>query len=695
MMRKKPDIRLSPNFHSATLGFNIIIIAFILTVLSLGGGKLNIELVLFTTLVCVVLTKSGELILRSSRLTSIKAWLPIAFVVGFVAISLPMMALALMFKLSALEAFWITALPVLGLSVFTSRKYTITPLSSWTDPAITLVFAVMIGILAHIPISSPVFLLDTGILPIWSDYYLHGITIASFGSPFASGGDLMLAGVHRVFYHYAPFMLSAAFQPISSMSGLALSTSLLLPLGLLIAVLGSYGFAVELVGGRLGGLLAITLLILPTPASYFIQSGWFDFYWLLFTAPGSGYAIGVAAVVCASTLAYLKHKDKRVLCFSLLLLGSLVLIRVHMFLLLAPAIAAVMIIDRWHTYRRLLFIIVITALTIMVLALYFSAPLYTLWMEYGKPHDYLNFCLQWSSIYEKMIKPVLTSADNPNLFVQILIVLLAILGIYVVLYPCVFWLGIKRFGFHAQDALPWLLIAIFIALMLFAPVASNGDLTEYKHRHFPLLYVIIVIYTVSSARALAIIYGLNENKLKPWIYTLVTVIFATSILLNWKKNPAQPNLQAMPWGKDYFNLAVTQGLPEAAQYLKTQSKSGDMLAMDASSVTSILHTPVNEFIALSGIPAFIAYSDLKMKRSPCVQNIELNRMSLLQQLSSIDHWTDARKIMQSNDIRWFVLISGQKPKWDPELRFPVFSKHGVSIYDIGHSAKEIFSTLQC
>ena len=77
-----------------------------------------------------------------------------------------------------------------------------------------------------------------GVLPIWNDYFIHGVTIASFGSPFATGGDMELAGVSRGFYHYAPFMIPAAFQAVSGMSGLALSTSLLLPLGLLIAAFG-------------------------------------------------------------------------------------------------------------------------------------------------------------------------------------------------------------------------------------------------------------------------------------------------------------------------------------------------------------------------------------------------------------------------------------------------------------------------
>ena len=238
---------------------------------------------MFSTLVSTVLTKTGELTLQASRLTTIKAWLPTAFVVGFAAISLPMMALTLICNISALTAFVISALSVLSLAIYSSRKAATSSSTNWTDTAIALVLAITIGLLAKNIVSSPATLQNTGELPVWSDYFLHGVIIASFGSPFAAGIDMELAGVSRGFYHYAPFMIPAAFQTVSGMSGLALSTSFLLPLGLLIAAFGSYAFAVEL-GGRVGGLLTLTAIICIPAYSVFIQSGWFDFYWLLFTA---------------------------------------------------------------------------------------------------------------------------------------------------------------------------------------------------------------------------------------------------------------------------------------------------------------------------------------------------------------------------------------------------------------------------
>lgn len=679
-----------------TIVFTLVVSAFVLVMMSLGNGKLTIEVMLFSTVVCAVLTKGGELTLQAFRLTTIKAWLPTAFVVGFVAISLAMVALTLTVNLSALAAFWISALSVLGSSYFASRKARISPTIDWADPVIAVVVAISIAFLAKLPVSSAAALSNTGVLANWSDYFMHGITLASFGSPFVSGVDMELVGVSRAFYHYAPYMIPAAFQPLSGMSGLALSTSFLLPFGLLIAAFGSYAFAVEL-GGRLAGLFALTAIICLPAYSVFIQSGWFDFYWLLFIAPGSGYAIGVSAVVCASTVTYLKGNNSRVLWFTVLLLFSVILIRVHIFMLLAPAIVSVILFHRWQAHIRLLLGIALGAITIVMLAVHFSTYLHALWIEYARPHEYLDFALQWSPFYGQPIK-FLEYPFGITLFAQILVVLAAVLGVYLFLYPLLFLLNVRRVTFHATDALPLLLIMSFIGLMLFAPsLTRNGDFTDYKHRHFLLLYVVIAIYTITYAFTLASSYITNESKFRQWLYGFVTCIFAATIVLNWNSNPARPNVKAMPWGGGFHNQSISPGLLKAAQYIRTHAKPGDVLAMGVSSTVTgpRVITMVDEVVSLTDIPAFIARTDYNMERSQCIREIVIKRLGLLEELSSIANWPDAQKFLQTNGIRWFLVPSGEKQKWDPNLEFTVFSINGISVYDAGHSVGEIFKKPQC
>lgn len=688
----KMKVALPP--HGAAIVFILVIAAFILTMLSLGNGKLTVALASFCALACAVVTMAGELTLRACHLKTNKAWLPMAFVVGFAVVSLPMVAFTLIFNVSALVAFWISAPAILTLSFLARKRADVHISGDWADTAIAIIFAAVIGFLAKIPVSAPETMLSTGILPIWSDYFLHGVTIASLGSPFASVIDMELAGVSISFYHYAPFIIPAAFQAVSGMPGLALSTSLLLPLGLLVAAFGSYSFAVML-GGRLSGILALTAIICLPAFSVFIQSGWFDFYWLLFATPGTGYALGVSAVVCALTVSYMRQQNNNVLWLTLALLASVVLIRVHIFMLLAPAIIAVLLLQRWWKNRLLLLGVSSVVVAIGLLTLLSSTRIHTLWLEHAHPYDYLNIALQWSLIHGQQIHlieyPLITST------VKLMLVLVAVLGIYLIAYPIVLGLGVRRFGFHPADALPLLLVASFIGLMLLAPTAANGDFTEYKHRHFTLLYVVVAIYTVTYLVSLvSSSTDMENNRLKPLMYGLIIFIFPTTIILNWNSNPSRPNVEAMPWASKLDNQRLIPGLLQASQYIVKNARMGDVLATGmSSSTTSDVNSLNIQAVSLTGIPAFLTRPELRMARSQCVREIVMARLAVLRGLSSMDNWPDAKRLLQKNGVRWFLATTAEKPKWDPDLKFSAFTFDSFSVYDSGESVDKQLTKPQC
>ncbi|MBC7488794.1 MAG: hypothetical protein H7240_00895 [Glaciimonas sp.] len=658
-----------------------------LTMLSFGGSQLNILLVACCILLCWVLTTTGELVLRGARITNVSARLPAAFVVGFAAVSLIMVFLNFVITLRALSAFWISCLMVVILALLNRNKFIESHSDQWTDVFIAAMLTVAIGLLTIIPVSGPETMLTTGVLPIWSDYFLHGVTIASLGSIFASGVDMELAGVSISFYHYAPFIIPAAFQAVSGMSGLALSTSFLLPMGLLIAAFGSYVFAVML-GGRLLGLLALTVIVCLPAFSVLIQSGWFDFYWLLFATPGTGYALGVSAIVCTLTVSYLKQKNGNILLLALVLLASVILIRVHIFMLLAPAIVSMLLLNRWWGKRLLILGLTILVVFVGLIILMSSTRIHTFWLEHAHPYDYLNIALQWSLFHGQKINlldyPLVTSA------IKLTLILMAVLGVYLIGFPIALWLSIRRFGFQAKDMLPLLLVASFIGLMLFAPTAANGDFTEYKHRHFTLLYVIVAIYTITYMTSLApSSIDVESSKAKNLVHGLVMIIFTATIILNWNNNPSRPNVEAMPWASKLDNQSVIPGLLQASQYIVKNARRGDVFATNiSSSSTSEVNNLNIQAISLTGIPAFLSRPELRVGRSECVREIVTMRLAVLRELSSMRTWPDAKTLLQQNGVRWFLLTAAEKPQWDPELRVSVFTFDGLSVYDSGEIANK-------
>ena len=509
------------------------------------------------------------------------------------------------------------------------------------------------------------------------------------------GGITELAGVSRIFYHYAPFVIPAAFQTVSGMSGLALSTSLLLPLGLLIAALGIYTFAIEL-GGRVSGLVTLTVIICIPAYSFLIQSGWFDFYWLLLIAPGSGYAIGVSVVVCASTVKYLDKRDFRILWLSLLLLSALVFIRAQMFLLLAPTIIAVVLLQRYRANTNIISRILGVLITIGFLTLHFSASVRTKWTEYAATQAYLNFATNSSSFYGNLLT---ISADLPfglTMLTQVMIILIAVLGIYIFLYPLLFWIKLHSNGFNENDAIPIFLVLFFIGLMLFSPIAKNGDFSEYKHRHFLLLYVIISIYTIYYAIRCVINFEFIVSNLRSIANELVILVISVTIFANWGSNPARPDIEKLPWTGDYHNQHITPGLIEITRYLRINAKEGDVLVMGLLSVlSSDPSTPIVQIVSLTGIPAFVARSDLKIRGSQCVQEVVRKRLSILKELSLMDEWSVARSFLQTNGIRWYISTMGENPKWDLSLKESVFSSNGISVYDAEINSNKILKENKC
>jgi hypothetical protein len=682
--------------EGARVGFYLIISAFMLVMLLIGGGKLSIELALLSLLVCPVLTTAGELTLRVCRLTHIKAWLPMSCVVGFAVISVPMIALTLMVNLSALAAFFICALLVLvsfSLMYFGAKDAPARPAVSWADTVMTLVIAVAIGLLVRVPVMSSVTFMATGVLPIWSDYLLHGVTISAFGSPFATGTDMEWVGVNRIFYHFAPFMLPAAFQPVSGMSGLALSTALLLPLGLLIAAMGSYVLAVEL-GGRRVGLLAFAALLGLPASSFLVQSGWFDFHWMLFVVPGSGYAIGVAAAVCVAILADAKKNDGRVLALGLLLLFSLILIRVQMFMLLAPAVIALVVMHRWHLKPKLVAALALGMVVSIMLLLHFSTPLYALWLSETNTFTYLNGVIGGALLNGRGSPLGLVSSTvGLTMLFQVLLILVAVLGVYCVLYPLALFFSVRRFGFRVMDALPLFVLLSFIGLTLLAPAAYTSDITEYKQRHFLLLYVLVVVYTIYYAVSLVPKDIVDTAIFKRTVAAGAACILVGVVALNWGANPARPSVVAMSWASFAHNQPTTPGLLDSAAYIKAHASPGDVMVIGKPSVGPAQGTAIIDLISLTGVPAYAARA--RMTKSLCIQYILQNRLSVLKTLSAMDNWPDAQRFLQANGIRWVAFPAGGHPNWDTGLKAAAFSSKGMSVYDAGHSASDLFSKLQC
>lgn len=665
--------------------FLLIVGAFVAAELWIGARAFSLALCLFALLAAGVQTLAGALVLRAGGMEGIEARLPAAYCVGFVCLALSMYALTSLFTISALAAFWVcSALVLLAQLIAGDRRGAPRPERRF-DVLVALLLTLAIAVLTREPVASAHTLATTGALPIWSDFFLHGVTISSFGGPFASGIDMELPGVARVFYHYAPFLIPAAFQPVSGLTGLALSTSVLLPMGVLTAALGCYAFAVQL-GGRAAGVLAVSVVAAVPAYRVPLHSGWLDFYWMLLTAPGVGYAIGIAMVVGAVALLYVERGGARAFVFGALLSLSIILVRVHFFMLLAPALALYVGLRHRWAYGRATRIGAGLVLLAVVAAALASPGLRAAFMAHADPFQYLDFALR----YTQFRGHALSLAAEPSaamLVVKAALALVAVLGAYALLYPLLAGAAALRFGWRRSDLLAAFMVLTFVALMLLAPTAGNGDFTEYKHRHFPLLYVIVAVFTVVHAWRLAAGARADSTAFRHGAFVLSLALLAAAALAGRGLNPAKPDVVAMPWGGDFHDQHVAPGLIDAARFMRAQSQVGDVMALGGDAVNGQSRVIV-DLISLTDIPAFLARAELRTLRGGCVARTVAMRTDALGQIARAANWPEARGLLRDNAIRWFVVPAGETVAWDPLRQAAVHSGGGMSVYDAGPRAPE-------
>jgi len=285
---------------------------FILAVLPVGltGGTLSylmaqgvsasLPLVLGTAVVfCYVMFACGSVVLRwlgAGSLSIVAAW-PL----GVITSGLSLWLLTVALNATAATAFAVWGLLVLVLDVSLRRK-SVAPDTNRKDLFAIAICCALTAAWCRGPAATPTALAQGGAFHAWIDYFLHGAVIAEFGDPRAIGrGDIWLADVPKFAYHYGSYLLPAAFQVPLGESGLALATSIWLPIGMLSLAAAAYALGACLAGAPGGIAALVALFVIPDASNYWLQNGFFSFHWNIVSIPGSTYAIaaGLLTVVLA------------------------------------------------------------------------------------------------------------------------------------------------------------------------------------------------------------------------------------------------------------------------------------------------------------------------------------------------------------------------------------------------------------
>ena len=611
-----------------------------------------------------VVMSAGFLLLRAVDAADMPA--PAAWVLGIFATAIALYALVMAFNLLAASAFLIWAAFVGGLSIFFRERSAGASRLERAELLGLLLCAAATVLWCRDLVQVPQVLARDGVLATWTDQFAHGASISQFGDARAAARQAIeLADLPIPLYHYASYMLPAAFAWPLDLPGLPLATSVWVPIGFFTLCAGIYVLGAALAGtaGGVAALAALTLL--PDPANYGLYNALFGYYWYVLAVPGASYAVGVCLLAIAFLHRWAKTRDIRPLAASACLVCGSLLIRLHVFLLAFPAwLLSAAMLTPFIRRRKLAFFAAASAVfTLFVLGFYRSFP------ETGPAlADFLDvthsqqLTLGYTGLY-----PGLMADYGPGVAIPagVLLVFPACLGVFILFYPISALLMRRARGLEAIDFVPVALLVCYLLLVIAAPVPSHGDPTELTQRPFVLLYAVIAIWTAAGFVSwLALQRGVR------WLPLLGLAALSAILVVRFTDRDWR-------WAEDH---QLAQGLPHAASFLRSHWRPGDVLAVQGLKAGPAVTDTAIQLVSMTGMPAYLARPYVQTSRGGRAKQAALERYAALAGVAGEQSVAAALARLRDLGIQWYVVADGAGPRWDPERRHAVFAGGDFAVY---------------
>ncbi|HJT60537.1 MAG TPA: hypothetical protein VJ797_02570 [Burkholderiales bacterium] len=613
-----------------------------------------------------VVMSAGFLLLRAAHATDMPA--PAAWVLGVFATAIAIYALITAFHLLAASAFAIWAAIVAGVGVFVPERSAARRIAPDGLLGLLLCAAATLYWCWDL-VQVPQVLARDGVLATWTDQFIHGAVISQFGDPRAAGRQAIeLADLPIPLYHYASYMLPAAFAWPLDLPGLPLATSVWVPVGFFTLCAGIYVLGAALAGAA-GGVAALAALtLLPDPANYGLYNALFGYYWYVLAVPGASYAVGVSLLAIAFLHRWRKRRGMPALAASAGLICGTLLIRLHVFLLALPAwLVSTAMLTPFIRRRKLAFFAAASAaFTLFVLAFYRWSHLRPALEDFLDVTHNQQVPLAYAGFYGGLMQVYGPGVAIPA---GVLLVFPACLGAFVIFYPLSVLLVRRSRGLEAIDFVPVALLACYLLMIISAPVPPNGDPTELTQRPFVLVYAVIAIWTVAGfVNWLALAEGRRLRR-RWWVLLALAAITVPLI--------ARYTDRDWRWDEDH---QLAQGLPQAAHYLRSHWRPGDVLAAQGLKAGRIVTDTAIQLVSLTGMPAYVTRPFIHASRGGRTKEVALERHAALADVAREQRVAAALARLRERGIQWYVVADGTGPRWDPERRHAAFVGGDVAVY---------------
>jgi hypothetical protein len=669
---------------SVVLVPGLILAAFVATLLVVGGARLDPLGGLMLAYGGIIIVGAGFVLVAWTIGANASSRLAMAILLGSIVTSLFLTGGCLLTGLRAGTVFmWWSIIVAAGCFQTFTKARGIKQLE-FVEVLSVLAIGCLVGLWCRRSARLLPNLHATGLVNVWSDYFIHATEIAQFGDPLAVGQSaFLLVKQPIVFYHYASYMLPAAVSSVVELPALGIATAVLLPYGIFLTGLGSYAFARTVANQAVALLVPFALLLVPDASTYGFQNGFFGFHWLLFTTPGSGYGLAVAFGALTLVARWRSDNNLRCLGLGLLLAMALFEFRAQIFLLFAPTLAITLLWETNFIQRRarvlvpvLLIAVVVSALILIVVPAARHA-----WLQYSGCRTFLEIVhvKQQPTAYDGLYESIQKNGQLFAYFVGICILIPITLGAMTFTLPLGLTWATRRTGWRPLDSFPLWCIAIWLALVILAPAAAYGGREEYQHRPFVLVYAITLVWTLLFLDRLMPETQLWFCRFKTMFFTLFIVTFGVRAALVRSDDPAQPRFE---WGKQHFSLKLNPGLLEAAAFLHAEAAIGDTFALVPTEPSIILDDAATRFAALANVPAYLARPGFQMRYGRERSLVAEQRLAELNEIEATEQIDDAFLRLRGIGVRFLVVLGDHGPRFDPDASKAAFKTHGAAVYRI-------------
>jgi hypothetical protein len=642
-----------------------------------------------TALFSYVVLAAGDVLLRAFRAVDIT--IAASWALGLVATALVLSALVLSLQCSAAAAFCGWAILIFAIDFATRRHEVRGSIPRAQDGLGFLFCCAFAAAWCKEVAAAPVLLEHTGQLRPWVEYLMHAGVISELGDERAVGrGLIWLVDTPLFMYHYASYAVASAFALPLDEPGLSIATSVWLPLGLFTVATAAYTLG-TCFAGPVGGLAALlAILALPDPSNYALRNGFFSFHWVLVAIPSSTYGLASALLAVAFLQRWSVERTLPALVAGASMVGATLLMRLQVFVLLAPAwIACVTYVAGVHRRPRIVLGIVALLATGAVLLLWHppDLPRNLAWaFDGGRALEQFLFQAhrrQEPTAYQGLYASILSVfGEEAGLTIGTLLVYPVCLGAFLLALPVAYLLH-RRANLVFSNSFPFMVFIWFGVIMALAPIPAHGDATEFAHRSFVLLYATFAIWTFGLSIRLLSETGLHGSRL--W----QTVAVASMVALPFTWITAESLERPKPyWARFWVNYPVKPELLAASAILRSRSAPGDVFAMPVKEMSITSADAQTIVVALTGLPSYLARLGVQRMLGGIYSDVASQRLQELRAIEAAADGTSALHKLATLGIRWYLVVEAGAPGWDPGRKKAVWSQGAAALYDAASAGSQ-------